>query len=54
MLITTQSRKVAVRMANNEVLIVSDMDEVTAEQLLRKLLITLALADINETVLELL
>jgi hypothetical protein len=54
MLITTRSRKVAVRMANNEVIVVPDMDEVTAEQLLRKALITPVLADINETVLALL
>jgi tetratricopeptide (TPR) repeat protein len=50
MLITTRSRKVAVRMAGNEVIEVPEMDEITAEQLLRRALITPALADFDETV----
>ncbi len=53
-LITTRSRKVAVQMAGNEVIVVPDMDEVIASQLLRKALITPVPVDSDETARELL
>jgi tetratricopeptide (TPR) repeat protein len=53
-LITTRSRKVAMRMASNDVVVIPDMDESTSAQMLRKALITPVPADFDARAPELL
>jgi hypothetical protein len=54
LLITTRSRKVAVRMASSDVIVIPDLDEETAAQVLRMTLILPVPADFDETAPELL
>jgi hypothetical protein len=53
-LITTRSGKVAMRMAGNDVVVIPDLDEETAAQVLRTALIPPVPADFDKTALELL